>query len=606
MKRQTQHLIILCTVVTVAAIMASCSTNAGRGGRRKPQPSDSLYTEAAAMVFYDTLPERSLQLIDSAEIVGNLTDFRASLLRAQVYSYSSVLQRQDTVQQICRMLLQHDSVQANASCRQSVLEVLVNASRMRHDDEQWMHWAVQLADLLREQGYETEALRTEAEIGLVLTHLGQDSTGMDKIDGCIRELSSVRRFNELDASIIAMKRKINALSEMGRHADVLPVAQAIEDRLADYQAHPDAYHDGSYREPENEESRAEYIDFYGAQATAFKAAAYAEVGDASNARLALDAFARTRYGRSLDGRKMVAPTEGRLGDYEGMLSTYDEVERQLMEKGDTLRADYADMLRARAGVAEAQGRLSASLSYHRRYEELSRALWQRLLHSQAQQYAARYQTQQQQMEIERREAEATRNGLVALAATIGLLAALAFAVYFFVQKRLTSRKNRILVEQITEAIEYKRKYEERASSSMDAQAAPAQETADEPTVEKVAPDPQDPGSLTDEQLFQYISEVILRERLYLNPVCDRQTIIERFGLTEKRVGKAFSKGSTYKSLPSFIRNCRLEYACQLLRQHPEMTIGNVAIASGFSNHTRFTADFKQRYSVSPTEFRSLS
>ena len=110
------------------------------------------------MVFYDTLPERSLQLIDSAEIVGNLTDFRASLLRAQVYSYSSVLQRQDTVQQICRMLLQHDSVQANASCRQSVLEVLVNASRMRHDDEQWMHWAVQLADLLREQGYETEAL----------------------------------------------------------------------------------------------------------------------------------------------------------------------------------------------------------------------------------------------------------------------------------------------------------------------------------------------------------------------------------------------------------------------------------------------------------------
>ena len=37
-----------------------------------------------------------------------------------------------------------------------------------------------------------------------------------------------------------------------------------------------------------------------------------------------------------------------------------------------------------------------------------------------------------------------------------------------------------------------------------------------------------------------------------------------------------------------------------------MTIGEVAASSGFASHTRFTADFKTRYSVSPTEFRSMT
>lgn len=598
MTRHTTLYILL--IVAIVFTLAGC-TGQRRGGVVVPvQPTNEGYTEARVLSLYDKEPERALAIIDSAEVTGIMSDFHANLLRAKLFSASVQDQRQEQARQICESLLRHDSVRASANNQCEVLLILVNASRMRHDDEQWMRWAMELSKLQRRLGNEAEALRMEAEMGLVLTHLGEEKEGMEKIDRAIEVLDGQRRFGYLNALILASKRKIVVLRETGHHADILPVAQHIQDRLADFEANPDDYADGSDGEPKSEEDRADYCDFYGAQATAFKAAAYAATGRLADARREFGLFGCTNYGHTLDGRKMIAPTLGLLGDYDKMLAIYDEAEAEL--RGDTLRNDYADILLARAKATEAQGRLAVSLSYRKRYEALLLALNTRLQRSQAHDYAARYHAQENQMEIDRREAKAERYAIISVALAVGLVGAIIFAIYFFWQKRLVGRKNRVLVEQISDAIEYKKRYEAlHAAPDNAAPPHPTREGDNSGTSE--APDL---NSLSDEQLFQYMSDVILREKLYLNPVCDRQTITDRFGISEKRVGAAFSKGSAYKSLPSFIRDSRLEYACQLLRQNPEMTIGNVATASGFSNHTRFTADFKTRYSVSPTEYRSLS
>jgi AraC-like DNA-binding protein len=113
-------------------------------------------------------------------------------------------------------------------------------------------------------------------------------------------------------------------------------------------------------------------------------------------------------------------------------------------------------------------------------------------------------------------------------------------------------------------------------------------------------------ALSDSELFDHISEVVRRERLFLNPVCDRQTLVDLFHISEKRLGAAFSKGSSYRSVASFVRDVRLEYACQLLRKSPDMPIADIAAASGFPSYTRFASDFKAAYSISPTEFRLQS
>ena len=557
------------------------------------------YDETRIRNLYEQAPEQALSLIDSIVTAGLLADFQADMLRASLFTGSVYNQRHEQALHICENLLRHDSVKVSAAYQKEVLELLVNASRMRHDDEQWINYATRLCNLLREQGNEADALRTEAEIGLVLTHLGQLSAGQKKIDNAIALLAGNHSFRALNALILAMKRKIVVLRETDHHADILPVAQRIQECLDDFKEHPQTYLDDSRSDPMAEEERLDFCDFYGAQATAFKAAALAKIGNMNDARQELANFEQTNYGRSLDGRLMIAPTLLALGEYGPMLAIYDEAEAKF--GGDTLRYDYAEILNARASAAEAQGRLTLSLDYHKRYEALTAQLNERLQRSEAHQYAARFHAQEQQMEIDRHEAEAKRNGIIARALGIGLLLVAGFIVYYLWQRRLVGLKNRVLVTHISDAIEYKQRYEslKKAIPSKKTSETAPQETASDMTSE-------DTSSMTDEQLFRYLSESILNEQLFLNPMCDRQMIVDRFGISEKRVGAAFSKGSVYKSVASFIRDSRLEYACQLLRLHSDMSIGRVASASGFSNHTRFTADFKTKYSMSPTEFRALS
>ena len=295
-------------VVACLMILAGC-TGGGTSTKHVPQASDSLYTEERAMAIYDTLPERALQILDSAEIVGNMPDYRAALSRAKVLSSSYVMMQQDSAIIICEALLRHDEAQRNVDFRQDVLELLLNASRRRYDYEEMVHWATELAELLRGQGLETEALRTDADLGLALTHIGQTDEGLAKIDNAIRQLGSTKKFNELDAWLIAVKRKITVLREQGTQMEqVITLSDLMQQRLDDFAAHADDYHDGSYREPAKDDIPG-YHDFYHAQATGYKAAAYAALGDRQAARREMDTFLRSSYAHGDSPRVLVMDGE---------------------------------------------------------------------------------------------------------------------------------------------------------------------------------------------------------------------------------------------------------------------------------------------------------
>ena len=252
----------------------------------------------------------------------------------------------------------------------------------------------------------------------------------------------------------------------------MPAAQRMLDLLADYEKHPVNYHDGSIREPDDDD-RPDYIEFYRGKAYAYMAEAYSslefrveslELADARQKVLEyLALYEQTPSGKTVTGRFMIAPVLGKLGEYDKMLAIYDEVE-QLMGS-DTLNANYAEILYGRAKAAEAQGRKDDAICYLERYNELGTQLNERLLQGKAHLYAARYKAQEQQLEIERHR-EATRRAKMTVSAIgiVGLLILL-FALYVLWQWQQTKRRNRILAQQITEAIEYKEKYRELKPTS---------------------------------------------------------------------------------------------------------------------------------------------
>ena len=569
MKRRISNILLL-ILLPLLLHSQGCGRKSEPGYLRTNGPVDTVYTRDAALDAMVNNPDKALNIIDSAYIVGNVSDFQADILRLKVYTQSLEGVQIDSAKLIGERLMQHDSIVLVPANKLTVLDQLITAARFNADDEQLLLLTVQKAALCREIGNETEALRTDAERGALLTRLGHMDEGMKLIDDVIDRLDGVRRFNEMDTWIIAVRRKINILEQIPGSSEIIATnALRILTRLDDYSRNPQEYHDGSVREPGPDE-RPFYVDFYQSRCYAYLADAYSSTNPAE-ARRYLTRYESTQTWNTYNGRMMIAPILCRLGEYDRMEAIYREMDSR-QETSDTVNNMFLSMLHDRAVAAEAQGRTQDALSLWKRYDVLNGKLSEKTITSKAYYYAASYQTAEQQKALEMERARGNR--LLNFAWFMGILASLFFGYIVFATIR----------------------HFWRLSSS--AKGAEVQVQAASTVPQKR------PSAMDDEELFNYISGIVKREQLFLNPMLDRQAIMKRIGgLSAHRVGAAFSKGSEHHSLPGYIRSLRLEYACSLLISHPEMTVKAVGEASGFSNVSTFCSDFKTCYGVTPSDYR---
>lgn len=437
MKRLIYTLLILLALATTGCTESHTL-------KREAHLSDTLYTVKAAMDVFDYNPQRALLIIDSAEIIGNISRDNASYYRAKVFTMTFESMHLDSAQKICLSLMQSSYIK-DAGNHESVLDLLVSISRRKQDFEQWLKWSTEKAEFCRQYGNEIEALRTEAEIGVILAYLGRQDEGLQKLDNVIEQLDKTRKFNEMDACIIALRRKVDVLQQFGNYDEIIPIAQKIIEKTSDYEENPTDYHDGSFREP-SPANVPDYCDFYRIKAYAYLARAYAETDDIANSRHYLKLFESSRYGQTFDGRMMISMTWCKLGDYDKMLAIYEEVENYL--EGDTITETYATILNNRAKAAEARGQYTKAYGYIKRYLELKNLINTQVLESKANEYAARYRAQEQQMEIERQTTQNRMQNIIIIIMFVALFVIVLLYNNSVFQKQKLKEKNVALVKLI--------------------------------------------------------------------------------------------------------------------------------------------------------------
>jgi len=113
----------------------------------------------------------------------------------------------------------------------------------------------------------------------------------------------------------------------------------------------------------------------------------------------------------------------------------------------------------------------------------------------------------------------------------------------------------------------------------------------------------DLSAMDDKELFEHISRVIRDEELFRWPDFNRAAAMEQFSLSAARIGGAFMRGGGM-GMPEFVRNCRLDYACRLMVERPELSFTEVGEASGYQRTTTFYHDFKARFGMPPAEYRA--
>ncbi|MCR4604201.1 MAG: helix-turn-helix domain-containing protein [Prevotella sp.] len=580
----------------VILILIGCGKK-GKSPRQYADIGNTPYQEDTILLTYGTHPERALVLLDSAFLLGNIDEFHEQLCRATIYSRSLEGQRQDSALAISEALLQHDSVKNNPANLESVINLLITASRSKADDNEYLRWSLEKAALCRKQGNEVELLRTEAEIGLVLTHLGQASEGIAKLDNCIEQLDEPGSIDRMDAFVIAVKRKMDVLIDMGHYDEIPPLAQRVLDRLEHYEQHQQEYAEDSYRLSWNEHpsDRDRYLDFCRAQANGFMAIAYATMGDAQKGREHLALFDQSGYGQTFSARRMILPAQMALGLYDEAMSTYYRLAQGMGT--DTMNMNYAMMLRDSAIVMRYKGHNAEAYELMRRNAQLCKLLSDSLHKSEAHNNAARYHAKEQQLMIQKVEGESQRKTILAVAIALLLVATTIVSVYYRHQRQRIAEKNRVLVRMINE--------NSLLNVNADTSARPvrddsAEKSADDTSLQQ--PDEEQQAAESDAESFETIDAIIRQERIYANANLQRQNICDRFGINRFTLNNMLFQHRGEPSLPQYINSIRLEEAVKLLRQRQDMSISAIAETVGFSP-ANFRKQFLRRYGMTPTEYR---
>ena len=568
-------------LLVLILVFASCGRN--NSARHIPNLGDTPYQADSVLVAYGYHPNRALVMLDSALLLGNINEYRAKFIRAKIYSKSLLKQRQDSAILICEQLLQHDSVIHAPQERENILDLLMITSRTKVDFEGYVKWATQKAEVCRLQGEETEQWRTEAEIGMVMAHLGQPEEGMEKIDEAIRQLDEPGSIDRMDAFIIAVKRKITVLNDQGRYAEVIPLAQRILDRLEHYEQHASAYAEDSYRLSwsDSPADRDRYIDFSRAQANGFLAGAYAMTGDTPHARECLSRFNQSGYGHSFSARRMIIPAQMALGMYDEAMATSDEVVYRMGR--DTINDDYAVILRDRAVVARAKGHVVEAYNLMNRHANLVKVLSDSLHASEAHDYAARYHAQEQELKIQEAQTASRIKSIIIGVILLLFVIAGAFSFYYRHQRLVINEKNRALVRMINGT----------------PFVAPVDEIEGAEDTDEVS-DSEEPEDTS--ALFETIDTTIRTEHLYANVSLQRQDVCTRFCITRHTLNNLLAQHVGSSSFPQYINNIRMEEALPLLRDNASMTIAAIATAVGFTP-ANFREQFKRQYGVTPQEYR---
>ena len=556
-----------------AVLMVSCSQPAVPP-KHADLEKESVLQAISSMMLEESATEDVISVVDSAETAGVIDNLHARLIRAKAYgrTESGFLQARS----ICEDLLQdpHLSLDDEAD----ILEYLCYLCRMRTDDLGEVEYGLRFVQVCESLGDSMRAVPVQADMGSSLVRIGRDEDGLLKINDAISKLDSQKGFFYLDAGIKTRKSLIRTYIDLERYLDVVPVAQEIISRLEDYAAAPEAYADSSPNLP-GDHNRQGYVDFYTAQALAFITYAYASEGMRKEAQEYNARFEKTRYSKTFGGRKMISSAWPLLGEYDRMLSFYDELQRRW--GADTLHADYAIMLENRALAAKSKGRYREALGYMQRYSSLADKLNDSRNRSIIQDYVAKYRYQEQKMALERERVAVRRSRSIALGASTSALVCLILLGIILQYVILVRRKNKALVSQISENVILQREKVDASASSGNPELS----------------------SLSDAQLFEYLRYEIVTNCLYADSRLDRQYLMDRYHLSKERIGSAFSHGSPYQSLAAFLNVVRLKNAAKMLSSSPEMSISDVASACGFSSGSLFARNFKQYFALTPTEFR---
>lgn len=468
-------------------------------------------------------------------------------------------------------LLDNEEVKTDADKRMSVLNALCSVSELSGHQIEQNEWLRQLIDLSTQSNNDYYHSLALVKMGQNVFYEGDRELGIRYVNEAVDLMAKT---NRADTDHL-MYHHLIMLARM--YGEMKDYDNALKTNQRNLQLTTEGTRWGSAPNQQLINRRMAFAKI---------AALLAKMGQFQRADSAYAAWKAIHYEGNHTRDYFIVDYMKHRGRYQEAVPIYKDLIQRIRLQGDTL----GEMMNtAKWGLAEVYQKMGNCEQAAKLYEQvldIQDTLRVRKAVKTAQELAAIYHDYEQDQIIMKQQTDNNRQRYL-LNSVLGVLIGVLILVFVIIRKnRIISSKNLSLANQINEAMIYREKYiQEKLENTV----SPSDIT--------------DISTLSDEQLFQYINDIIVRERLFLNQNFDRQTIMDRFNLSKERVGAAFSKGSQYAKLTDYMQELRLEYSTFLMSTHPDKSVSQIAIDCGFSSYAYYGKCFRHRFGMTPTEFR---
>jgi len=195
-------------------------------------------------------------------------------------------------------------------------------------------------------------------------------------------------------------------------------------------------------------------------------------------------------------------------------------------------------------------------------------------------------------------------------ASILIIAIILGSIFFISRYRTVKRKNRALAHNIDKLIKYKQKVLELENEKYGKMPNPTvnDETAnyedDNIADEEIEGSMEElPAKEGDDftSIERFIYELTSR-RLFTDINFNRDSLIDELHIQKRTFTKKF-EAYTGNSFKEYITSLRLEYAAQLIKEHPEYTIEAIAMECGIASYVTFHRNFTRHFGIAPSSYR---
>jgi len=105
-----------------------------------------------------------------------------------------------------------------------------------------------------------------------------------------------------------------------------------------------------------------------------------------------------------------------------------------------------------------------------------------------------------------------------------------------------------------------------------------------------------------QKLFVEMDARMTKEKPFTDPSFDHQSLIRFLGVEQEAFCMLMPRYSNPGNTISYINSRRAEYGAQLIMEHPDYTMNDIAAKCGFKNIVAFTNAFKFAFGITPSDY----